>query len=98
MWMAALKAAPFVIETGRQLHDMYSDRKREGEREEQMTDAQRQQAFMNALATLRRQPAPQVPMQYVPSAAQAGRDRTSGLLKSLSDIGQLGLQYAATRK
>ena len=39
MWMAALKAAPFVIETGRQLHDMYSDRKREGEREEQMTDA-----------------------------------------------------------
>ena len=86
----ALKAAPFALSLGSQLYGQHAAGSAEDEQKKQLKKTQREQEFLNAMATLRRiAPQQAASGPYAPSGEQMGRQQTAGMLSSLASLAPL---------
>ena len=86
----ALKAAPVALSLGSQLYGQHVAGKAQEEQKKQLAKTQREQEFLNAMATLRRA-APQQAASgpYAPSGEQVGRQQKAGMFSSLASLAPL---------
>ena len=88
--IAALKIAPVALSLGSKLYGQHAAGSAEDEKKKQLAKMQREQEFLNAMATLRRA-APQQAASgpYAPSGEQMGRQQRAGMLSSLASLAPL---------
>ena len=85
----ALKAAPVALSLGSQLYGQHVAGKAQEEQKKQLAKTQREQEFLNAMATLRRAAPQQLSASYAPSGAQVGRQQRAGMFSSLASLAPL---------
>jgi hypothetical protein len=85
----ALQLAPFALSLGSQLYGQHVSGSAEDEKKKQLQKTQREQEFLNAMATLRRVSPQQLSASYAPSPRQVGRQQTAGMLSSLASLAPL---------
>ena len=86
----ALKAAPVALSLGSQLYGQHAAGSAEDEKKKQLKKTQREQEFLNAMATLRRiAPQQAASGPYAPSGEQMGRQQRAGMLSSLAGLAPL---------